>query len=745
MRAVSLLRLAVVVALLVPAVASAEPFAGSVLDGMTLEPIRGAVVTAPDGTTATSDRNGAFRFADLPPGPIEMAVTARGYEPTTELVELAEGGILDHVFILFEPGAASEVIEIEDVAPLPPPPGRQDLGREEIQRIPGTRGDALTAVRSLPGVGSTPAFGQGPGQVVIRGAAPEESKITIDGIEVPVLYHFFGLQSVLPTELIENIEYLPGGFGAEEGRATGGIINVATRSEAVAEPEGHAELSFINVAAFVQAPLNKKKDLQLTAGLRRSTIDLILPAVIPDSANLSFTTAPQYYDGQLRVDWRPREGERVSVLAFGSYDLLSLLNDNVDPNEPDFQGAFDNEISFGRVIASWVRGGKGRDNRLVAAVGPSGFRLEIGDRYLRFGQIVAELRDDLTYTVDDRLRLRAGAEGRWDRRRVKTRFPMPPQEGMPPPPNFSNAPLVETDLTVHNDVAGAYAAVDLRPVPTLLVTSGVRVDYFDFIGETTVSPRLQVTQTIADDWSVKVAAGAYSRGLENAESVDPDLVPERAFQYVLGGKWDAGTGIVAEASLFYNDKRKLVVLDPLEAETMPLTAYVNRGWGRAFGAEALVRARLEDFFGWIAYTVSRSDRIDGPAPERRLFDYDQTHNFIAVGSYRLGKWQLGGRWQYATGTPMTPVVGSLYLADVNAFIPQYGEVNSARLESQHQLDLRVDRAWTFRTWTLSAYLDVTNVYAHARVLGYSYNYDYTQREAITELPVVPAIGVRGTF
>jgi len=739
--------LAVAVAcLLVSAVAAASPFAGAVLDGTTLKPIRGATITAPDGTSTRTDRNGVFRFDDLTPGPVELAVSADGYEATLETVEIAEGGTTDHVFILFRPGTTGEVIEIEEEAPVPPPPGRQELGREEIQRIPGTRGDALTAVRSLPGVGSQPGVGNGPGQVIIRGSAPEDSKITIDGIEVPVLYHFFGLQSVLPTEMIQTIEFLPGGFGAEEGRATGGVINVVTRSEAIAEPEGFAELSFINLAGFIQAPVSKQHHLQVTAGLRRSTIDLLLPAVIPDSANLSFTTAPQYYDGQLRLDWRPRETDRVSVLAIGSYDLLALLNDNVNPNEPDFRGTFENETQFARLLGTWQYGDKGKENRVVFATGPSAFRFEIGnDRFLRFGQWVIDLRDDASWKIDDRWKLRAGAEVRWDRRTVQTRFPAPPVEGQPPPGNFSILPIVDYDKTVHNDVAGAYVAADFRPVKSLLVTPGVRFDHYAFIGEQTVSPRLQVTEEITRRWTAKVAMGAYSRGLENAESVDPDLVPEQAFQYVVGGKYEPRDGVSVEASLFYNDKRRLVTTDPLEQQTMPLEAFVNRGWGRSFGSETLVRARLEHFFGWLAYTLSRSDRIDGPTPPRRLFDYDETHNIVAVASYQLGKWQFGGRFQYATGAPLTPVVGSIYISDVNAFIPVYGEVNSDRIESVHQLDLRVDREWRFQTWKLSAYLDVTNVYAHARVLGYSYNYDYSERSAIKDLPILPAIGVRGTF
>ncbi len=727
-----------------PAVASADPLEGTVLDGMTLQPIVGATVVAPDGTTVTTDRIGHFAL-DVPPGTLELSATADGYEPTLESVDLAEGGVTDYIIILFTPGAASEIIQIEDEAPLPPAPGKQDLRREEIAKIPGTRGDALTAVRSLPGVGSTPAGGAGPGQVVIRGAAPEDSKITLDGIEIPVLYHFFGLQSVLPTEFIENIEFLPGGFGAEEGRSTGGVINIASRAEAITEAEGFAELSFINLAGFVQAPISKAHGLQFAAAARRSTIDLILPAVIPDSANLSFTTAPQYYDGQLRVDWRANEHDRVTAFGIGSYDLLALLNDNLNPNEPDFRGGFENETSFTRLITSWVHANNGFENRLVGAVGGSGFRVDIASNFLDVDRFTAEVRDDLSWKANDRFRLRAGGEARYDHRVVGIKFPMPPQEGQPPPGNFSVLPLVEKTIDSTANVLGAYVAGDLEATPTTLITAGIRADHYAHITETTVLPRLQLTQELSDMWTGKLAIGAYSRGLEWAESEPTYLEPELAYQYVIGAKADVQDGVSFESSLFYTDRRKLVVVDPLRAKTMPDEAYVNRGMGRSFGGEMMVRARTDHFFGWLAYTISRSDRIDSPISDKRLFDFDQTHNFIAVGSYTWGKWQFGGRWQYATGTPMTPVVGSLYLSDANAFIPVYGDVNSVRLEDAHQLDLRVDRVWKFDTWKLSAYLDISNVYAHAQVLGYQYSYDFTEREAITMLPFLPAVGVRGEW
>jgi len=738
----SLRRVTTLAVLLWPAVAAAEPLEGTVFDGITMEPIAGATLTAPDGSVATTDKIGHFILA-LEAGPLELVVTAPGYEPTIESVQLVEGGILDQIIILFTPGAAGEIIQVEEEAPLPPPPGKQNLRREEISKIPGTRGDALTAVRSLPGVGSTPAAGNGPGQIVIRGAAPEDSKITLDGIEIPILYHFFGLQSVLPTEFIENIEFLPGGFGAEEGRATGGVINIATRAEAVTEAEGFAELSFINLAGFVQAPISVEHGVQIAGAIRRSTIDLILPVVIPDSANLAFTTAPQYYDAQVRLDWRKSDHDRVTVMAIGSYDLLSLLNDNINPNDPDFRGSFENSTSFTRLITSWHHAKDGVDNRLVGAFGTSGFSVDIADNFLRANRLTAELRDDVAWKATKRLKLRAGGEARFDRRDVAVRFPMAPAEGEPPPSSFSILPTVEYNEIIHANVTAAYVASDFQPTSSTTVTSGLRFDYYHHIAEPTVSPRLQVTQAIGDDWTARLAMGRYSRGLEFAESAPTDLDPEIAYQYVLGAEHDLSEGVTAEASLFYTDRRRLVVVDALRAQTDPINAYVNRGVGRSFGGEALLRARTDHFFGWLAYTLSRSDRIDSPIAAQRLFDFDQTHNLIAVASYTWGKWQFGGKWQYATGTPLTPVVGSLYLSDLNAFIPIYGGVNTARLEATHQLDLRVDRSWTFNSWKLSAYLDIANVYAHAQVLGYQYSYDFSESEPITQIPFLPAIGVRG--
>ena len=129
-----------------------------------------------------------------------------------------------------------------------------------------------------------------------------------------------------------------------------------------------------------------------SAAIRRSLIDFILPAVLPST--VKFTTAPSYYDAQLRLDWRPTDRDRVTLFGLGSYDELSLITDTVNANDPSLSGAkFQNVTSFSRLIATWQHADKGFDNRLVGSIGTGGFRIDIGSNYLDIYDKLADILD----------------------------------------------------------------------------------------------------------------------------------------------------------------------------------------------------------------------------------------------------------------------------------------------------------------------------------------------------------------
>jgi len=174
---------------------------------------------------------------------------------------------------------------------------------------------------------------------------------------------------------------------------------------------------------------------------------------------------------------------------------------------------------------------------------------------------------------------------------------------------------------------------------------------------------------------------------------------------------------------------------------------VGDGIGRIYGLEFLLRKPLGDnFFGWLSYTLMKSERrTDENAPFIR-FDFDQTHILTLIGSYRLPyNWQIGARFRLVSGNPFTPVEDSAFDAATGETTPILGPENSARLPVFHQLDLRVDKTWNYRALRVTAYLDIQNVYNAKNVEFINYSYDFRDSVPLLSLPTAPSIGFKLEF
>jgi hypothetical protein len=91
-------------------------------------------------------------------------------------------------------------------------------------------------------------------------------------------------------------------------------------------------------------------------------------------------------------------------------------------------------------------------------------------------------------------------------------------------------------------------------------------------------------------------------------------------------------------------------------------------------------------------------------------------------------------------------VNALFNASTGTYvaIPASGPF-SERLPVFHQLDIRVDRSWKFRKWKFSFYLDIQNVYNQSNADGLGYNFNFTNRTFVSDLPFLPSVGWRGEF
>jgi hypothetical protein len=118
----------------------------------------------------------------------------------------------------------------------------------------------------------------------------------------------------------------------------------------------------------------------------------------------------------------------------------------------------------------------------------------------------------------------------------------------------------------------------------------------------------------------------------------------------------------------------------------------------------------------------------------------------AVASWKPGKgFELGARFQLSSGRPATPVLGATYDADSGRYIPVRGDVRSVRNPTFTQLDVRAEKTWLYKTWSLGLYLDIINVTNAENVEALQYDYRYRESSPVTSFPILPTLGVRGTW
>jgi hypothetical protein len=302
-------------------------------------------------------------------------------------------------------------------------------------------------------------------------------------------------------------------------------------------------------------------------------------------------------------------------------------------------------------------------------------------------------------------------------------------------------------------------------VGALSVSPGLRMDGFLLqtsrqtprVGETPsigfeqlqgkAEPRIAARLRLSPRLSALGAAGVYSQGPDPADLSavfgNPKLGPATADHASIGQSLRITSMLSMETIAFYKWMSGLAVRNPSPTPALA-QALLQDGVGRAYGIQALLRQwPWHGFFGWIAYTISRSERRDAPGTSWRLFDYDQPHVLTVVGSKELQAWTIGMRFRFARGLPRTPVNGAFYDTKDDLYEPIFGPQNSIRLPDFWQLDLRVDRSFLLgETARVLVYIEGLNVTNRANGEEYIYNVDYTRRGTITGVPAIAVIGAR---
>jgi hypothetical protein len=635
------------------------------------------------------------------------------------------------------PISLPEIVVEAERKPLDPT--RESLNNEEITKIPGTGGDLITSIFSLPGVVAS-SYGA---DFYVRGSGPFDNQVLLDQVPVILPFHFVGFISTINADFIKDMDFYAGGFSARYGNAMGSIIDLTSREGRKDRVATRLNISPVIADLRLEGPVGTKGSFIITG--RDGLIEHY-----PLAAEGEDTVIPIFSDYQAKLDYELNSQHRLSLLSFGSHDDFSLKYAKTDPLDPAVS-------SFGSRMDIQSQGISLRSaftphlsSELTLFHNDMKQKLNIGpDLFLIVDNEQVHLKDHFIYDLNAHT-ITTGFDVGYGIYGVRSRFVRSPTEGEA---DFTvtDAPKVTVDLK-DNGYGGAYYLEDKVDItPHLETTYGIRFDYFSPTDNTNISPRISLRATVAEDQQIKVAYGHYYQWPErNGEFIEgfgtPTIEHERAIHYILGYENRLTSNLDLDIQTYYKDLNHLIV--PSDNAGVVLD---NDGIGISRGVELLLRHRLTDrFFGWVSYAYSDSIRKSHAGDRWHYSDYDRPHSLTLLGNYQLNpRWNIGTRFQYVSGEPFTPLVSTTFDPAANSYQFQFGDVNSSRLPPTHRLDLRIEYKKQYDRLRWTGYFEIWNVYNRLNPVGISYVENKTEKnvkqEFATLFGILPFFGISVEF
>jgi outer membrane receptor for ferrienterochelin and colicin len=167
----------------------------------------------------------------LPPGVYELSSSKSGYSSVTIEQVAVNLGVATNLTIPVQDAQIEEITTYGTATSLMPATTGEtglNISLEELSQVPVARNIESVALLAPGTVGGDVAFGDDKTLVSFGGASVAENVYYIDGLNVTNFRNGLGGSSV-PFEFYDQFQIKTGGYGAEFGRSTGGVINAVTR------------------------------------------------------------------------------------------------------------------------------------------------------------------------------------------------------------------------------------------------------------------------------------------------------------------------------------------------------------------------------------------------------------------------------------------------------------------------------------------------------------------------------------
>ncbi len=555
------------------------------------------------------------------------------------------------------------------------------ITRAEAREIPGTFGDPLRALETNPGV--VPLY-TGVPFFFIRGAPPGDVGFYIDGIRIPLLYHALLGPSVIHPGLIDHVDIYRGAAPARYGGTAGATVAAESR-EPLQHAGGEGNLRIFDVGGLVETPLDNGR-LHVLAGGRYSYTALI--------ASLLSGATLDYWDYQTRVSYDLDRKNRLTLTAFGAYDLfesgsstgLSGASSNQSNNSNGLSGG---GVQFHRVDIREDYLGTRTRARIGATFGydRSDTSSDKSTGFIRDPMFMT--RSIIEHRLSPELLVAVGHDT------------TVADYDLQMPSTANGFDVLRALFPTRRDMnAGAHAEATWTPASFISLTPGMRADTYRSGTQTASSADARFSAVLIGD--------RHFRAIETfgTSHQPPGFVPQipgaqigglssglqRSVQLSSGVAFDVANELSAVVTAY--EARYTNLVDPISQDrSFDVTTYdpnsiINdRTSGTDVGLEVEVHRPLTHRLGgFLAYTLSRNERVIDT--HSSLSGYDRPHVFQGALGYDLGRhWRAGARLIAYSGLP-----AKQQLCDgCNTYIYD-GRI---RAPAFYRVDVRLEKRWPF--------------------------------------------------
>ncbi len=302
--------------------------------------------------------------------------------------------------------------------------------------------------------------------------------------------------------------------------------------------------------------------------------------------------------------------------------------------------------------------------------------------------------------------------------------------------------------------AYGYAQATWRITPQFSVTPGIRLDRYGITRETLASPRFSAKFQATSKIALTFATGIYrqppSLFVLSLTPNNRNLKTQTATHVIGGIEWLVREDLRVRVEAYQKNYDNLIVQPLLPTQNFALDGnHFNTGSGTARGFEISVLKALTGFFsGQASYSFLRSRRRLTENGFEFPSDFERPHQLTLIGITRFYGFSVAAKYRVASGLPDTRRTPIELFPNSSIFlqrIAQASDVNALRLSNFASLDVRAEKRFNFRRWSLAPYLDYFNITNYDSLVQPNYEFFQRSPEFLREDQRLPIFGLRIEF